>query len=155
MKKFLFITSIVFLLSSCAVKYPYRQYSAVVDFTEYTNQGFFITESNSVSFDYDPIGSVSSVVKSGYEVLGQEMSAKGNMKDDVYYHENTGKLKFGKYISANIEDALSELVNASKELGANGIINLEVNYISATYDKYGDVASPSSYIVSGMAIKSL
>ena len=155
MKKLFFIGAMALLLSSCVVKYPYRQYAYSVDFTQFTNQGFFLTESNSVSFDYDPIGSVSAVVESGYEVLNKTSIEELNSNDDIYTFEQLGKMKFGKYIYASPEAAIANLVETSKKLGANGVINLDVGYISAITDKNGSIISPSSYVVSGMAIKSL
>lgn len=148
MKKFLFIALSAFLLSSCAVKYSYKRYSNAIDFTDVTSAGFFLTESNSVSFPYDPIGSVSAVVESGYEVLGQQ---KNLSRDEIY--GNSDKIKYGKYKFAEPEDAISELIAAAQKLGANGIINLSLRYSSAIYDKNGNIISPSSYVVSGMAIK--
>lgn len=153
MKRILFITSIVFLLSSCGVKIPYKQYSTFVDYTQYTNQGFFISESNSISFDYEPIGSVRSFVESGYEVLKNNNSNKETTNTHTYSYDELSKMKFGKYVYASPDAAISELVSKAKEIGANGIINLDVGYIPATTDKNGNVISASSYIVSGMAIK--
>jgi uncharacterized protein YbjQ (UPF0145 family) len=150
MKKIILLFFAVFLLASCAVKYPYRNYSSVIDFTEVITDGFFITESNSVSFQYDPLGSVTSVVESGYEVLG---SKTHEANDDVYSHTATSNVKFGRYIYARAEDVISELISAAQSLGANGIINLKITYTPSVYDKYGNVISPSAYIASGMAIK--
>lgn len=150
MRKILFTVICVFLLTSCAVKYPYKRYSNAIDFTEVTRSGFFLTESNSVSFQYDPLGSVSAVVESGYEVIGQK---KEQSQDDIYSYNELANLKFGKYKFAEPEDAISELITAAKKLGANGIINLNLRYTSAIYDKNGIIISPSSYVVSGMAIK--
>ncbi len=150
MKKFLFTAICAFLLTSCAVKYPYKRYSSTIDFSDATRAGFFLTESNSVSFPYEPIGSVSAVVESGFEVIGQN---KEQTKDDIYSYSELAKLKFGKYKFAEPEDAISELISAAQKLGANGIINLNLRYTGAIYDKNGNIISPSSYVVSGMAIK--
>lgn len=156
MKKFLFISVMALLLSGCVTmqKRAYTSYCATFDFTEFTKQGFFITESNSVSFNYEPIGSISGVVISGYEVLGKESQGGSKTQDDVYYREKTEKVKYGEYMLADFRDALFEIVEAAKELGANGIINLDVSYQSGTVDINGNEITPSSYSASGMAIKS-
>ncbi len=151
MKKILFFTIFVLLVPSCSVKYPYRKYATVIDFTEITKSGFYITESNSVSFNYIPLGSLTSVVESGYEVLG---SNAGDSSDDIY-KLNSSKISYGDYIQAEPNEAIDELVSLSKEMGANGIINLKMNYNPAIYDKNGNVITASSYVVTGMAIKRL
>ena len=155
MRKFLFISAVALLLSACATmpKRAYTSYSASFDFTEFTKDGFFITESNSVSFDYAPIGSISGVVTSGYEVLGRDKGQK--MKDDVYSQEKNEKIRYGEYKYADFRNVLLEIVESAKKLGANGIINLDVKYNPGTNDIYGKEVIPSSYIASGMAIKYL
>lgn len=50
------IACILFGLSSCVTsKLQYTELVSTLDYTEYTKSGFFITESNSVSFDYAPL----------------------------------------------------------------------------------------------------
>lgn len=149
MKKYLVLVLITALLSSCAAKYPYKRYSTVVDFEKYTSQGFFITESNSVSFDYNPIGSVSAVIESGYEVIGSKVN---DQRDDVYSFKSTN-VKYGDYIDTNINDVIEEIVIIADEAGADGIINLNIQYESGVYGKYGSVVRPPMYIATGMAIK--
>lgn len=153
MRKFLFISAMALLLSACAVpKRAYTSYSTSFDFTEFTNDGFFITESNSVSFDYDPIGSISGVVTSGYEVLGKDKQRESKMKDDVYYQEKNEKVRYGEYKYADFRNVLFEIVESAKKLGANGIINLDVVYSPGTVDMKNKEITPSYYIASGMAI---
>lgn len=148
MKKILFISLITLLLSSCAtLKPPYSRFSNTVDFSEYTRKGFFITESNSVSFNYDPLGSLTSVVQGGYEVLGREAISSN---DEVY--GVNAKVTYGEFIPASIDDALDELYNSARELGANGIINFKLTYYPSEYEK-NVLVRHSSYVVSGMAIK--
>lgn len=155
MKKVFFIAASIMMLASCStIKHPYTIYSNVVDLAEFTKQGFFITESNSVSFDYDPVGSIQTTVKSGHEIL-KHGKVKEKMKDDVYSYDELGKIKFGEFIPASTDDAVAELVSVAKNLGANGIINLSFNYIPGDYGKAGELISPATYIVSGMAIKYL
>lgn len=149
MRKYLTLVLMTIILSSCAIKYPYKRYSTVVDFEKYTSQGFFITESNSVNFNYMPVGSLSSVVESGYELIGDLVTDRS---DDLY-HNSSSSNKYGDYINAAIDDAIEELFLSAKELGADGIINLKTEYISGIYSKYGSVVRPPMYIATGMAIK--
>lgn len=62
MKNLFYILLAVLLFTSCSM-YKSINETVVIDYSRYTSQGFFITESNSVSFDYKPIGSVVTVVK--------------------------------------------------------------------------------------------
>lgn len=148
MKKIIPFCFVLLLITSCTTyKIPYRRYSSTIDFSAYSQKGFFITKSNSVSFPYEPVGSISAVVSSGYEVLNSE-----NLKstDDVY--GSYKKIKYGKMIDASVNDALDELYNSARLLGADGIINFRSEYVPASYDK-SVLTTPDSYIVSGMAIR--
>jgi uncharacterized protein YbjQ (UPF0145 family) len=148
MKKIISFCVVLLFVTSCTTyKIPYRRYSAAIDFSAYAQKGFFITESNSVSFSYEPVGSISAVVSSGYEILNSE-----NLKstDDVY--GSYKKIKYGKMIDASVNDALDELYNSAIRLGADGIINFRSEYVPSLYNK-AVLITPDSYIVSGMAIR--
>lgn len=121
MKKVLLALTVV-LLTSC---YPHKfaTYSILLDYTPYTTDGFFLTESNSVNFEYFPMGSINSVALSGY-------------------------MKNNKYRYAKPEDALQELVKKGTLIHANGVMNIKVRPI---FDKKGEYII--GYDISGMAIK--
>lgn len=143
MKKYLLLLIAFPLLIGCVSvpKYPYIKTSSVIDYSEFAKRGFFITEANSVSFDYTALGSVSSKVSGGYEVISE--TRRMDMKDDVYSQTKSGaKIKYGKYIPAYIEDALDAIHNQSIEIGANGVINLRITY-----------PDNETVVVTGMAIK--
>lgn len=148
MKKIILLFFTTSLLVSCAVpRKAYVRESSAVDFSEYARKGFFITESNSVSFPYEPISSVSALVESGYEVLGEKRSAS----DELYgLNLNT---KYGEFIRAKSQDALDELYEKSREMGADGIINLKIDYTPLRTSSNGSVISWESYYITGMAIK--
>jgi len=101
----------------------YTETSSILKYNEYGD--FFLSESNSVSFSYQPIGSVTSNVKTGYE----------------------GK----RYIIANAEDALYVLCQEARKNGADGIINLKFTYNWVKL-KTGETAL-SDVSASGMAIR--
>lgn len=142
-------------LSSCSIipKTPYQESAVVLDYSEYTNKGFFMTEANSVSFDYKALGSVSAKVQSGYEIV-QETVRKA-IKDDVYGESHDSrKIKYGKYKQAYSDNAIKVLCDKAMEIGANGLINIKVTYIPAVRDlKTGLVIDPDAIIVTGMAIR--
>lgn len=145
MKKLFYILAIAAVFASCVMPAAGIKETNVIDYKRYFKKGFFLTESNSVNFDYSPIASVSTTVKGSVKV---ESAPKSNKRQ-----EDQGL--FGARINSNntktnakytIHDAIDELVIKSHSLGANGIINFTITY---TYDKeYG-----RGYIVSGMAIR--
>lgn len=69
---FLSVVLTIFLLASCAPKISYTKSVGFVDYSVYQNKGIFLTESNSVNFEYDAIGSVTAVIYSGDAVLTQK-----------------------------------------------------------------------------------
>ena len=155
MKKTLLSLIFVAAITGCSIipKSPYQQSAVVLDYSEYTNKGFFMTEANSVNFEYKAIGSVSAKVQSGYEIIGE--SVRKGMKDDIYGETyDKHKVKYGKYKQAFSDDAINVLCNKAMERGANGIINIKVTYLPAIRDlKTGIVIEPDAIIVTGMAIR--
>lgn len=142
--------------SSCIAPAGIKR-TEIVDYKRYFDKGFFLTESNSVSFDYSPIASVFTIVKGSTQqpVPDQKSKARAWADDDTKATtkysardrreggaQPATKVKSVRY---DIYDALDELVNKSYKLGANGIINLKITY--ALDKDYG-----YRYEVSGMAI---
>lgn len=80
----------------------------IIDYSRFTKNGIFVTESNSVNFDYEPLGSVVSTSR------GPSASALVSMKVDM-------------------DKAFSDIGKKLKEIDADGLINLKItNYA----DKY-------------------
>jgi len=134
-------------MASCA---PTRIHKSVyfVDYSFYDN--FFITESNSVSFEYKPIGSIG-VSLTGYEEINNKPTVKESLKtereDDIYYSNdsNTG-VNYSIY-NPTLEDAIEIVVSEVKNKGGNGIINFKCEII------LGSSSASEGWFVSGMAIK--
>ncbi len=108
-----------------------------LDLIKYTKIGFFITEANSISRDYDPVGLISVYIDSGHEV---EVITEES-KDPIYKIDV--KEKKGQFINASLEEAIDMLYQEAIDKGANGIINLKYKYISTV----------AGWDVTGMAIK--
>jgi len=122
------------MFASCATS-KYQVITSVLDYSTVSeNKDFFITESNSVSFNYKAIGSITVECISGNH---------GTTIIDNSYE--TSNYKF-----ASVEDAYKELVKTFISKGANGVINLQSRYISAYSTKY--TFYDSRWIVSGMMI---
>lgn len=151
MKTLIFL--ILCVLTGCATlpKWPYVQESSIIDYSEYAKKNFFITESESVNFNYTAIGSISAKVESGYEVLNAKTYQVSG--DDIYTNEpqTKVKIKYGKYVKATPEAALEELYARALDSGANGIVGLDIKPITKYSQQYGNVII--GYFVTGMAIK--
>ena len=177
MKKlsYLFCVAALGLLSGCKTyepapePYPHHHFNHyILDLKPLTNDGFFITESGSVSFNYQPLGVLEVEEESGtkeYRVKNFSKPKKEKNKekhgkvekpkradDDLYYKEPGEKkvketvnqeddLKNLDWISASTYTALEELVRIAKEEGADGIIGLRIQ------------KDHSSVFVSGTMIK--
>lgn len=145
MKKLFLIISVVAILSSCSSKVLYQSSTGFVNYSAYARNGFFLTESNSVSFDYTPIGSVTATVLSGYLKTKSVTWDKG----DGIYPSTPSTSKY-KWQYASVDDAVAALVNIAIEQGANGIINLKIE----RYDGYDENnARREGLLISGMAIR--
>lgn len=152
MKKVLFFIFAVGVLTSCAtststISYPKPYgFSTFLDYSPLTNRGIYVTESNSVSFEYKTLGSVSATEVSGWIKKGKEPKVanktKKNNVDDMYADVESNR-PVGKYIriTASLDDAMERMVNTLNEVGANGIINLKVHF------------ELDRIIISGMAIR--
>ena len=151
--EFILLSIVVFItIVGCTVtKRAYIQESEMIDYSKYAEKGFFITESNSVSFEYAAIGSISAKVESGYEIIGA--NKKKAVEDDIYPKQSNinVKIKYGDYISATPEAAIEELYNKAIENGANGVINLRIDPITTYIQQYGNIIT--GYFCTGMAIK--
>lgn len=110
MKKIILLLLVLpFIFGSCMPKIHMASYS--IDLFKYNQEGFFITESNSVSFQYDPI-CIISTSGTGYE-----------------YHKE-------KIVKLSLEDVFDKFVSDCKNKGADAVINIKItqNYSSGSND---------------------
>lgn len=134
------------LLSGCSM----RQFSHYVGLLDYSAvPGMFITESNSVSFEYQPVGSILVM-----EISGDAKKEKKKTKelDDIYGdgQDHSGEIYYvsaGNWRYANMQSALNYAAERAKELGGNGIINLRTDVL---LDEHNHI---DKAIVRGMVIK--
>lgn len=148
MKKLLLLWVVV--LSGCSsLKNPFILESVVIDYSKYSEKGFFISESNSVSFEYIAIGSVLSRSESGFEVVDiAEKDSKGS--DGIYRAEKVPNIKYGKYREAYLVEVLDGLYERCISLGADGLIGLKTETI---YTVINGKSYVTGFAASGMAIK--
>lgn len=127
MRKLFYLISILLLMSCSGNKHIYTETAQIIDYEKYNNKGFFITESNSVSFDYTPIGSIVVRIYSGHEVVGTEYVKK--FKSTGTYTE-IPKMRVGDWRNGDLEDAFIKLHKEAISRGANGVINLKYELLS-------------------------
>ena len=146
MKKINYLASVVLLtlLGSCAPKLHYSTNVGYIDYSQFANEGIFLTESNSVNFEYTSIGSVSVAVLSGN--VDKQRPNKYNYKD-LYGKEQDEK--YSEWVTASPEQAIKLAVEKAKEQGGNGIINIKVE----PYTDISDKVARSGFLLSGMVIK--
>lgn len=152
MRKLTFLVAVIatFAMTSCSlsVKIPYRYSMSYIDYNTVSQQyGVFITESNSVGFDYQPIGSISLMERSGNEVKSSESEAK----DGVYSKSLITTVKYGDWIDASIDELLKIACQKAIEQGGNGIINMKIEYLPSTV--VNNVVYSEGYRITGMIIK--
>ena len=138
MKNLLVILSLFLLCSCISMQIAPVRTSSFVDFTKYSN--FYLSQATTADFKYSPLGVVTSFCRSGNEKTRQDKITR----DDVY--SPAGNFT---YIAATAQEAVSLLCEKAQAIGANGILNLKIDYFPDTY--------PNSFLyfgysASGMAI---
>ncbi|MDD3194404.1 MAG: hypothetical protein PHU68_01210 [Paludibacter sp.] len=147
MKKVIYgLIVIVFWSCTSTNKISYQLNSLYVDYNEYHEKGFFVSESNSVSFDYQSIGSIIVQSREGFEIVGSTLSAGFNKYGSVSEIEVP---KYGKYKNASLKEAFDELYKIALEKGANGVINFKSEY-RAYNPEYNNL---EIWVLTGMLIK--
>ena len=112
-------------VSSCAPKFSQTAY--FVDYQQAAEGKVFITESNSVSFDYTPIGSI--LVEEVAGKYKEQLSLSDRQafkKTDPIYGDLDQSASKNSYRYPNAESALDYAANSALKMGGDGIINLKM-----------------------------
>ncbi len=114
------------------------------------DKGFYITESNSVSFNYTPIGHIELIAKRYFTKVEKgdpEYEKYGELSEiDAAAVKNGHPIEV--YDFPSIYKIFDQILEKGKLMGANGLINFKIDY------KYNSSAIlPSHIYVSGMFIK--
>ncbi len=122
---------------------PYFSSVTSVDYSRYNNENFYITEANSVSFAYDPVGSVEVVMRSGYKGVYNETS-----RTTTYSKEPT---------LVSVYDVIDGVKKECENLGADGVINFKLSFdrVATQYSVWNGAELETGMMVTatGMAIK--
>lgn len=168
MKKFLInlcaATAAVIALAGCsAMKYPFLQEVYCVDYHSAGLGGkVFLTESNSVSFDYTPIASITVHERSGQVKSDKQIEQKeqGKQKrerpkgDDIYgeWESNKEPKVLKGWRNTSFQSALEKASRTAIEMGGDAIINLQMQYIPYVEGSPNQEFNNQVY-VKGMVVK--
>ena len=142
MKKLFFILGASLLLTSCGMRIMAEEEIAILDYSRYTNQGFFLTESKSVKFDYQEVGPIYIRLKNGDRVKGNQIFSGSKRNFKLY-----------ETVLYTSYDAMDKAMEQTKSLGGNGIIKMNIEKVLDTNPK-----SPyfgNNTILTGIMIKRL
>lgn len=142
--KHLLIALFVIALSSCSPKLQYQTSISYIDYSLYANEGMFLTESNSVAFDYKALGTVSISVLSGN--VDKKRPDRYNFTD---LNGNRPEEKYSEWVAASPEKAIQLAIEKAKAQGGDGIINMKIEPFTEVTNK----ATRSGFLLSGMVIK--
>ncbi len=145
MKKLLSILAVAFIMAACSS--PMRHATYFLDYAQAGGSEVFISEANTVNFDYTPLGSIIVEETPGMVTVRGNVSEKENkrMRDDIY-GEESGRKNMKVYSNASTQSALNYAVQEVKAIGGDGLINLK---FSTQLDKNSRVI----VVISGMVIK--
>lgn len=133
------------ILNSCSNKFIQNSY-----FVDYWTAGLdgkvFLTESNSVSFEYEPIGSILIEEIQGQDKVAVFTSEKSiYKKTDPIYNDNSNSASKTTLRMPSYSSALQCASKEALRMGGDGIINIKAT--STLVDKRNAI------YVSGMIIK--
>lgn len=143
------LLAILALLTGCAPKHAV--YVGLLDYRPAAElYGVKLTESDAVSFDYEPIGSLIVIEQSGQVEVKKVESAtakpKKRLEDDVYGGSFVGKTSKKNYAEASSESIIKYLAQAAKDAGGDYVLNLKIQRDPTNKNGY-------TLIATGMVVK--
>lgn len=135
MKKLLLLV-ITSIITSCAVTTPYQEYRYILDFRPYLNEGFEIYSTPIINESYECLANITLEIIPGTKVE----TIRG-----VAVTGSTFSEKVNVNVKLSTDNMLKKFVQYAKDLGANGILDMQMK----TY--YED--SRKVYLLSGSAVK--
>lgn len=146
MKRLLFILfSALALVALNSCHAPFSHVTYYVDYQQAGKGKVFITEANSVSFEYEPLGTILVEEVPGSVKVTVPTTEKERAADDGLYGPSTSKT-VTTYSQATAQTALNYAAEKAIELGGNGLINVRLS-------SYLDNQKRRVVQVTGMVIK--
>lgn len=141
MKKLFFVLAVVILASCQTSSRFYKTETYFTDFRPFAEKGFLMT-TQPITDKYTSIGEVSFQCKAGYDPEKRKKAVTG---DEMYYTP-TAKIPPKQ---CDVNDVLNQIYIKAKELGANGIVQLRIEYNEET----NKLHYFSDITVTGLAVK--
>lgn len=145
MRRVFYILSVVsmLLLSSCTASRQYlaTEYLSTFDYWYLQEKGIFVSESNTVNFAYEPIGSVVIEVRGGGTQSVNLLSGKFSGQSLNAIQEQAR------------QDVMRRLYEELTALEANGIINVRVSTLMPLPSGQDGSYYGPGYAITGMAIQ--
>ncbi|MBS3945280.1 MAG: hypothetical protein KGZ42_07275 [Melioribacter sp.] len=117
MKRIILVTSIIVVLTSCKnLEAPKTVDIYLYDFTKYAEKGFLFTP-ETYNYEYESMGMI-------YVQIYPEIKRKG---EDKYMGDPEKNYVIGKI---DVSEAIEQLFQSAKKIGANAIIRFQINSIS-------------------------
>jgi hypothetical protein len=148
-KLLVILTLTIIILTACSTLKKYVQYSALVDFSVYSDKGMLMTTGD-FSSTYKPIGIIESTCYDGYilkeGIRKKQPNPETELRDDLYSPAQSGdRLKDYNFKKCTLNELLDKMYADAKGKGANGIIKIDIQ--STSFNE-----QPGIRII-GMAIK--
>lgn len=127
------------LCISCVPKHTVRAY--YLDYSHLTRLGIFVTESWSVPFDYDPVGSL---FVEEYDGAKENKNSISEKNKDLFAPDLYKSGDSQNYVLSTPSSVLDSMAIMAKHIGADGIIGVKISPVKET---------TPGFAVSGMLIK--
>lgn len=140
MKKLLLLMFIA-LAIGCQTSKFFKTVTYLLDFRSYAEKGFYMSTAG-INQQYMPVGEITVVCHDGYDM--NTVKIKKNEAGGLYgvIRKNSQKIK------CTPEILLEQLYNEAKNLGANGVINIQI-----IDSQYKGVDSTKKMTITGLLVK--
>lgn len=133
---------------------PRKQSLLVIDFSKYTEKGFFITPEKFLE-EYESIGLIT------YEYLPEGEYKQSGSKPNPYYRPGENKVTstvpvmMWVFKPVRIEQVMDSVYNICKKMGADALVNFKIEPKVEAYSSlvYKNPPIVGGYSISGFAIK--
>ena len=155
MTKLISFLLVTFIMLGCSNLKEVPSYSllSMVDFRKYSAEGFLITPEKFAG-NYNSVGIIDYVKMPGAKYI---VSKKLQNQEKYKAYDPTSDSNFPQWFieTINMDQALDEVYKQCKNLGANAIINFNIEMNSETWGTNPNQVNITGYRITGFAIKRL
>lgn len=140
--------------SGCVTLNKYSMDSYDIDLTQFEKEGIFVTTGDCFQ-KYKSISILSSECYHGYVPKGdsKKQNRKDMPEDDLYVSSSpTENRKNFEFKRCKFADLFSEMISEAKQLGANGIIRIEIRPVSREGESKNPEVIQRGIMITGLAV---